>query len=313
MNLDLAAENDDIIDNLFKVRLVEKIRHIGEESSTLLGDYNFTNIDYSKPWIFECRPQEWDLAIAQFLEDIVIALDNTEQYEKFSALAELKDTTGFTLVHYLCKFKLNKSLRFLMKHKIDFAARGKGGIMPGHICLWEDNYEMLDEIQSYLGESIGWEAEHINVSDFLSEGKTIEKLLKHISQEGSFKKHNAHSDKPKGMPPSVDCSSKDENESLSELIRLISSRKGVTGIDIASIAERQRFLNRKRRQRESKKRRDQSHHIGEEHITNLILNMEENYDKVKIIQKNVRCWIRRKQYLDIKYAVKVLEKCIARS
>lgn len=38
-------------------------------------------------------------------------------------------------------------------------------------------------------------------------------------------------------------------------------------------------------------------------------NYSEVTGQVEIIQKNVKCWLRRRQYLDVKYAVVVLQNC----
>lgn len=89
--------------------------------------------------------------------------------------------------------------------------------------------------------------------------------------------------------------------------------------------ERKEFVNRRRRIRnyelrrkqrelghcESKSPRDRSSVQEEESRTDSMINQKfaftGNQEQVKLIQKNVRGWLLRRQYHDTKFAVKILQ------
>jgi Ankyrin repeats (3 copies) len=237
-----------------------------------------------------------------------------------------KDKFDFTLAHYLAYFGFLESMKFFYESGGQVDKKGKSGITPLHIAMTSNRAETVEYLLSLMAVEPADRA--VSDLDFqiIKENKErIEKFLRKISFNESLSNSAISS-------PSVGPGLDDEEIELIEeeareretgfLLSLLTSDRLIKQSQTIQSqrleqqnsdeeAEKKQFIIRRRRLRDLRNQRQQnkktSVELREEQLLNASFNFSGSQEQVKLIQKNVRGWLNRRQYSDTKFAVKILQ------
>ena len=204
--------------------------------------------------------------------------------------------------------------------------KGRSGITPLHIAMTSNQAEVVEYLLSVV--SLFEHDRQMADLDFrlIKENKErIEKFLRKISFNESLS--NSAISTPSVGPAldedDVNLIDDDERErETGFLLSLLSSdtlikrsenlqtqRTDLQNSD--EEAEKRQFINRRRRLRDLRNQRQQNKkapaEVQEDRLLTASFNFSGSQEQVKLIQKNVRGWLNRRQYSDTKFAVKILQ------
>lgn len=136
----------------------------------------------------------------------------------------------------------------------------------------------------------------------------VEKFLRQISLNESISASRSVMSNP-SVEGCNDELAEEEEHYLRQLFTLLSGENekvNLSKLPPTTEIERKEFVNRRRRLRNLKRKEvPQNEELDEQQKSTA--NFTASQDQVKLIQKNVRGWLLRRQYLDTKFAVKILQ------
>lgn len=237
-----------------------------------------------------------------------------------------KDKFDFALPHYLAYFGFLESLKYFQERGGHLDIKGRSGITPLHIAMTSNQAQVVQ----YLLSTVNLLDKNRQVADLdfrlIKENKErIEKFLRKISFNESLS--NSAISTP-SVGPAIeddDINLIDDEERERETGFLLSLLSSDTLIKESRTlqaqradlhnseeeAEKREFINRRRRLRDLRNRRQQNKkspvEVQEDQLLTASFNFSGSQEQVKLIQKNVRGWLNRRQYSDTKFAVKILQ------
>lgn len=237
-----------------------------------------------------------------------------------------KDKFDFTVAHYLAYFGFLESLKYFREQGGQLDVKGRSGITALHIAMTSNQAKVVEYLLSVV--SLFEHDRQIADLDFrlIKENKErIEKFLRKISFNESLS--NSAISTPSVGPAldEDDANLIDDDEREREtgfLLSLLSSdtlikRSENLQTQRADLhnsdeeAEKREFINRRRRLRDLRNQRQQNKkapaEMQEDRLLTASFNFSGSQEQVKLIQKNVRGWLNRRQYSDTKFAVKILQ------
>lgn len=230
------------------------------------------------------------------------------------------------MAHYLAYFGFLESLKYFREQGGQLDVKGRSGITAVHIAMTSNQAEVVEYLLSVV--SLFEHDRQIADLDFrlIKENKErIEKFLRKISFNESLS--NSAISTPSVGPAldEDDINLIDDDEREREtgfLLSLLSSdtliKRSVNlqtqRADLHNSdeeAEKREFINRRRRLRDLRNQRQQNKKVPaemqEDQLLTASFNFSGSQEQVKLIQKNVRGWLNRRQYSDTKFAVKILQ------
>lgn len=231
------------------------------------------------------------------------------------------DKYGFTLAHYFAYFNLMRCLKFGLAKGAELSVKAKGGVKPLHIALCCNHSEMArfiidhsEEISLNQGANLG--SGSIDFKTIKENKDRVEKFLRKITLNESL------SNSEVSKHPSVeirDChdphdssGEHSESELMKSLYTLLTDQvaHSTQAPQLMTGSERRDFITRRKRLRHREqqiKLKKTNEEMEEDHLLNQQIHFSGSQEQVKLIQKNVRGWLRRRQFNDTKFAVKILQ------
>lgn len=264
------------------------------------------------------------------------AIDTYSATRSKSQLIELLnkcDDQGLSIVHYLVYIGFRKSCELVLDVGANTCLVANGNITPLEIALSLGDEKMIellvkkgalvDQNSKALLEEINNKAIHsINIESILSNSKIIDMLVREASLCDSL--HNSAGGDSLSLRVNFDEGDNVDAESYVSLSDLIENLK-LLGVKEAgqnqppkqdeTETERRKRIQRKRgrylRNYDKKQAVNENNIMKEDDPANQVAKAHaEHQDHIQKIQKNVRGWLLRRQYLDILHATRVLQSYI---
>lgn len=149
------AQDDEVIDQVFKVRLVEKLKNISQNNHSKAGGSIFDQFgDFSTFNSFKnysdtsnnLSLHTFDIQLAKYL----LTCDKTE------CELDSPDEHGFYLIHYLTKFNLVESIKSVYQKDCKLFPKNNNRISPLHIALSLEYTHILEFFLEYGREEEGY-------------------------------------------------------------------------------------------------------------------------------------------------------------
>lgn len=219
-----------------------------------------------------------------------------------------------------------EALKFYQEHGGEIDTKGKSGITPLHIAMTSNRAETVEYILSVMTDlDRDRQQPHLDFGWIKENKERIEKFLRKISFNESLS--NSAISTPSVGPPFEDdeingIEDEERERETGFLLSLLSSGELMKQSDTLQNpridphnseeeAEKREFINRRRRLRDLRNQRQQNKksavEIQEDRLLSASFNFSGSQEQVKLIQKNVRGWLNRRQYSDTKFAVKILQ------
>jgi hypothetical protein len=324
----------------FKVRIVDKMNHYNHqfgpidqsgrtfENSGFFKQYldtNFEEIHDMKNFL----PQVDCLQILQFMNNN----KPPEMKEEFQRFLDSVDSDGYNLLHCMCYLQYSECVDYLLKCSAKATVPMKNGLTALEIALGLKNEKMLDiliangaldpkKIDEILRKAHGggFTQNNLDIASLFKDRNLLDMILREVSLCESinnslsvaFPDSDDHSDESYlslfdllddklgdfeegGYPMEgrSSCSSKDSPDRRFEKIRAAKRpRRYFRNYDKKSILQKENIVINNQKT----------------NIDPVIVTDHQN--QVQLIQKNVRGWLLRRQYLDILHATRVLQSYI---
>ena len=288
------SDADEIADKVFKSRLMNQMMGYGSPDLDLnmFGDNN------SEDWF---RDNFTDGFILERLQHLSQKLGEDRLVEMVTS----KDKYGLESIHYLKYFGFVDTLKYLKSVGVDLSILPELSVSEGEDEMGENlNFKLIREHKDYVESYL----RQISLNESIS----ISNRSDHPSVEGP--NENIEEDLYLQNLFTILSSSNSSNIIMKELSENSSKQQDSNLHKICESLERRDFINRRKRmrniERNIKNRVDEKMPNVRTGDSSGIINPQlfgESQEQVKLIQKNVRGWLRRRQYLDTKYAVKILQ------